>query len=52
MAAQQKNTAPSNELKSMRAGRFELMCRLAQLPDDMVFFTQISMEAAEDPEMP
>jgi radical SAM superfamily enzyme YgiQ (UPF0313 family) len=26
------------------------MARLAQLPDDMVFFTQITMEAAEDPE--
>ena len=26
------------------------MERLAQLPDDMVFFTQITMEAAEDPE--
>jgi hypothetical protein len=27
-----------------------LMSRLAQLPDDMVFFTQITMEAAEDAE--
>ena len=26
------------------------MERLAELPDDMVFFTQITMEAAEDPE--
>ena len=26
------------------------MERLAKLPDDMVFFTQITMEAAEDPE--
>jgi radical SAM superfamily enzyme YgiQ (UPF0313 family) len=26
------------------------MSRLAQLPDDTVFFTQITMEAAEDPE--
>ena len=34
----------------MRAERFELMARLAQLPRDMVFFTQITMEAAEDPE--
>ncbi len=24
------------------------MARLAELPDDMVFFTQITMEAAED----
>ena len=34
----------------MRAERFELMERLARLPDDMVFYTQITMEAAEDPE--
>ena len=34
----------------MRAERFELMDGLAALPDDMVFFTQITMEAAEDPE--
>ena len=27
----------------------ELMARLAQLPADLVFFTQITMEAAEDP---
>ena len=26
------------------------MERLAELPSDMVFFTQITMEAAEDPE--
>ena len=26
------------------------MAQLAQLPDDLVFFTQITMEAAEDPE--
>ena len=30
--------------------RFELMAALEQLPDDMVFYTQITMEAAEDPE--
>jgi radical SAM superfamily enzyme YgiQ (UPF0313 family) len=36
-------------LKAMRAERFELMARLALLPPDMVFFTQITMEAAEDP---
>jgi tRNA A37 methylthiotransferase MiaB len=50
LAAQQKNTVRLNELKSIRAERFDLMARLAQLPDDMVFFTQITMEAAEDPE--
>src|ERR1700730_3914546 len=50
LASQLKNTDRLNELKSIRAGRFELMSRLAQLPPDMVFFTQITMEAAEDPE--
>ena len=39
-----------NELQAMRDERFELMERLAQLPDDLVFYTQITMEAAEDPE--
>jgi radical SAM superfamily enzyme YgiQ (UPF0313 family) len=37
------------ELEAIRAERFALMDRLAQLPSDMVFFTQITMEAAEDP---
>ena len=37
-------------LTSLREERFELMARLEQLPDDMVFYTQITMEAAEDPE--
>src|SRR5581483_8617968 len=37
-------------LQAMRAERFELMEALAQLPSDSVFFTQITMEAAEDPE--
>ena len=39
-----------NELKALRAERFELMEKLAKLPSDMNFFTQITMEAAEDPE--
>jgi radical SAM superfamily enzyme YgiQ (UPF0313 family) len=50
LAKQQKNPARLKELESIRADRFELMSRLAQLPDDMVFFTQITMEAAEDVE--
>jgi radical SAM superfamily enzyme YgiQ (UPF0313 family) len=37
-------------LKAIRAERFELMEQLAKLPDDLVFYTQITMEAAEDPE--
>jgi hypothetical protein len=38
------------DLTRLRLERFELMARLEQLPDDMVFFTQITMEAADDPE--
>jgi hypothetical protein len=38
------------DLTALRRQRFELMAQLEQLPDDMVFFTQITMEAAEDPE--
>src|SRR5206468_4181358 len=38
----------SFSIKAMRAERFELMEKLAKLPDDMVFFTQITMEAGED----
>ena len=36
------------QLEATRAERFELMERLAQLPKEMVFYTQITMEAAED----
>jgi radical SAM superfamily enzyme YgiQ (UPF0313 family) len=48
MAERQRNTARLEQLRALRAERFELMERLAQLPPDMVFFTQITMEAAED----
>jgi radical SAM superfamily enzyme YgiQ (UPF0313 family) len=37
------------DLEAMRNERFELMARLAELPEDLVFYTQITMEAAEDP---
>jgi radical SAM superfamily enzyme YgiQ (UPF0313 family) len=50
LAQQQNNLARVAELETLRAERFELMRRLAQLPDDMVFYTQITMEAADDPE--
>ncbi|HEY6360399.1 MAG TPA: radical SAM protein, partial [Vicinamibacterales bacterium] len=50
MARRQNNAARVAELESMRSERFELMKRLSRLPHDMVFFTQITMEAAEDPE--
>jgi radical SAM superfamily enzyme YgiQ (UPF0313 family) len=50
LAAEQHNTARLNELKAIRADRFALMERLSLLPSDTIFFTQITMEAAEDPE--
>ncbi|MCI0541564.1 MAG: radical SAM protein [Verrucomicrobiales bacterium] len=50
LAERQKNAHRLAELAALRAERFELMARLAELPSDMVFFTQITMEAAEDPE--
>jgi radical SAM superfamily enzyme YgiQ (UPF0313 family) len=48
LAEAQHNTHRVNELKAIRAERFALMARLAQLPPDTIFFTQITMEAAED----
>ncbi len=36
------------ELEALREERFTLMAQLAKLPDDLVFYTQITMEAAED----
>src|SRR5205823_4954483 len=38
-----------DKLEALRAERFALMRRLAELPKDLVFYTQITMEAAEDP---
>ena len=49
MAERQRNAGRLEELRALRAERFELMERLSHLPSDMVFFTQITMEAAEDP---
>src|SRR6202521_4089705 len=48
LAEKQGNAARGAELKAMRSERFELMEKLAQLPADMVFYTQITMEAGED----
>jgi radical SAM superfamily enzyme YgiQ (UPF0313 family) len=49
LATRQGNTQRLNELNAIRTERFELMARMASdLPADMVFFTQITMEAAED----
>src|SRR5256714_9056064 len=41
LASQQLDKHRFEELTTMRAERFELMARLAKLPSDMVFFTQI-----------
>jgi len=49
LASRRGDTRRFEELTAMRAERFELMNRLALLPPDTVFFTQITMEAAEDP---
>ena len=48
LAERQKNQHKLDELKRIREERFELMHQLSLLPKDMVFFTQITMEAAED----
>lgn len=48
LAERQNNQARLEELRRMRADRFEFMELLAGLPDDTIFFTQITMEAAED----
>jgi radical SAM superfamily enzyme YgiQ (UPF0313 family) len=50
MAARRSDPASLHALEAIRRERFELMERLADLPDDMMFLTQITMEAAEDPE--
>jgi radical SAM superfamily enzyme YgiQ (UPF0313 family) len=50
LAERQGNPERIAELRRLRAERFEFMDRLAQLPADTVMFTQITMEAAEDPD--
>ena len=47
-ARRQNNATKLAQLQGIRDDRFELMERLSELPSDMVFFTQITMEAAED----
>ena len=48
-AKRRADTSQLERLEAIRAERFELMAELAQLPDDLVFYTQITMEAGEDP---
>ena len=50
LAREQGNTEKLESLLQVRAERFSLMAELAKLPKDMVFFTQITMESAEDTE--
>jgi radical SAM superfamily enzyme YgiQ (UPF0313 family) len=49
MARRRSDPSRLHALEALRRERFELMEALAALPDDMVFYTQITMEAAEDP---
>ena len=50
MASRRADPSARDALTAIRNERFELMRRLAELPGDLIFFTQITMEAAEDPE--
>ncbi len=50
LAREQNNADKVESLMAVRNERFALMAELAKLPKDMVFFTQITMESAEDPE--
>src|SRR5215203_467919 len=49
-ARRRKDPARLAQLEALREERMELMAQLARLPDDLVFYTQITMEAAEDGE--
>ena len=50
MAGRREDPSELTRLQAIRDERFDLMEGLARLPGDTVFFTQITMEAAEDPE--
>jgi len=50
LAREQHNAEKVESLTQTRNERFALMAELAKLPKDMVFFTQITMESAEDTE--
>jgi radical SAM superfamily enzyme YgiQ (UPF0313 family) len=50
LAERRSDPSRLQELKAIREDRFRLMAQMAKLPADMVFFTQITMEAAEDPD--
>ena len=48
-ASRRESKERLQELTTLREERFALMALMAKLPSDMVFFTQITMEVAEDP---
>ena len=48
LAREQNNHERVASLEETRAERYRLMEEMAKLPKDMVFFTQITMESAED----
>ncbi len=50
LAREQNNHAKVAQLQAIRDERFQLMSQMEALPRDMVFYTQITMEAAEDTE--
>jgi hypothetical protein len=50
MAARRSDRRRLEELTAIRQERFELMAQMERLPNDIVCYTQITMEAAEDPE--
>jgi radical SAM superfamily enzyme YgiQ (UPF0313 family) len=50
MAARRQDPGNLERLTALRDERFALMAALEGLPADTVFLTQITMEAAEDPE--
>jgi radical SAM superfamily enzyme YgiQ (UPF0313 family) len=49
-ASQRGDTKRLEKYRTLRAERFDLMARLAKLPQDTVFFTQMTIEVADDPE--
>jgi hypothetical protein len=49
LAERQSNTSRVVDLRRLRRERLEFLDRLADLPPDTILFTQVTMEAAEDP---
>lgn len=50
LAKEQNNAERLRVLEDIRAERFLMLEEMSRLPRDLVFFTQITMESAEDPE--